>query len=1681
MKKTYFKKTMKILLCTCLVMMSCLSSSNSILATSTLSALTLPNIGLNSSKSLYDVRNSLFDITLESASNLTASLGEEIEITLGIQTPSLGEESEFEVLFLVDTSFNLRENSDHPGSQNLNEAIKWATYKFASNFKNQANIKIGFITYNSDAILNIQLSSVKENNFLDAIQSVMEHVPTNSSHSNLKKALELANTTFSTGSHIKKQIVLLSNEHQIVSNSMEDTINSLKSKDVELHTFGISQDSHQSFTSLQSFHNKYTDNNSSRFHEVPGGAIWNLEKSYFPTIVENIKYSPIYGANITSYEMIFLMDASSYMNRTEYKEAAMWSLVKLAKNYYDNPNVRIGFITYGDEAISVVDPIVANYSSFELPVVNHIRNYSFNSNTINIRDALKLANEKFSDDPSVYRQIVLVGHDSNLEFNVTDENYSSCGTSTPSDICIVQSLQNKQVDLFTYTMGTANNLSSSNGKATLREVHNKLCNSSERYYYELYSYNDNYYILEKKHFIELADLTKQLMGSDTTIGEIELDLNNNFILVNQNSNKISVQIAYGKKISISFKVKAIQIGQLNFGDSYLNVNGQRFKLTLPTIYIEDKVPDTPSNPVPPNIELNGNIRILEIQPGDSFKLQGQSNLLSTGIDTYIYQEQTIVIEHITMPEFIGKIEQLNGYYDVIVIGNNSSWDKKYSQINLLSNNNNDYNENDITERKADEIIKFIESGQLVYIDESILTDYNLKQSNLYKKFNSISADNFKKFSSWELGNQSSLSINKIISEYLDDTIKKSPKFSITKFPNSDSQESDTGQIINRFMEFELDIPEEAEGYSLNLYLDINGDGLYREDEIVKVIEQVTASSTYQFSYEMDPYFVGQIDWKIELTSRLNNKDEAIKSYSLGSTYFKNTSQTKLPIKVLQVYSYREYQDAQNDQQNRNNEASNLLLSSEKFQNIVNEQQDYEIIVTEVPASKFNVCAGRERCTYKNQEQEGIILNGTYDMLIFGFGDYPADISDTTALNEIKAYISSGQSVMFTHDNFGDKELLDWLKATTGFSSHIFSDDLRVFVGQSRFKRSNNEIIKNLYQSYNSLIGGYDNLEIPLLSIGDKIDAIQGLSTARSSLAHTNKVYKTNESLITTYPFKIGNIDVAQTHRQYFQLNLEDADVVPWLNLSQNGNSGYDSKNEYYTYSKGTITFSGTGHSNGYTDDELRLFVNTIVKAGRGANHAPTIESSLDFITGTGDAATGIKQIEVTPDQDFYFNTIVRDIDGDDVTVTITINDKVYFSQTVSQGTKIDTTIPDDSVIANQPIMIKLEAKDKNGAQAVTKNYQLNPVSTNQPTLSFTSPNLYYNVLAGDLIKVELEFEKLFDDNVEFEIVGATLNDTTSALKIVSEGTLQGGESEKILLTYEVVPLGTMENVTISGKLNYRISGADKSIDFSFIVNARSGSVTIKLIDENGNPYKYAATAKLSNEKTDWEPVVLDALGMSEYTWNNKEDKYLNSSNYQLELELPNGYEIKSIKEDNTIVSESFSLNYDNPTINRVYTIGLASDVDTTNNLIHGLDEGIRDGQLQVTEGTVKLIPGSHANILARICILHKQEPIYLNIDKNFIDSDALVEKIKVYKWENDSLVEISDVSVNYIEGDGNQAVYAINFSNTTISNVTDIVIKYPVQLNSSTNSYVNNVIYTIDGNRLQKEFRIDIADLPDLF
>ena len=162
------------------------------------------------------------------------------------------------------------------------------------------------------------------------------------------------------------------------------------------------------------------------------------------------------------------------------------------------------------------------------------------------------------------------------------------------------------------------------------------------------------------------------------------------------------------------------------------------------------------------------------------------------------------------------------------------------------------------------------------------------------------------------------------------------------------------------------------------------------------------------------------------------------------------------------------------------------------------------------------------------------------------------------------------------------------------------------------------------------------------------------------LLETSFVKIANNGQITTYPYNIPDeIEVLQTHVQNYALNLEyieDGDVNVWYNLTDssdedvinsglisnkanqttksgriyNANDVYsakdgDCRNNFYIYNKGNITYTGLGHGKSreseyyayMTDDEIKLFVNTMISAYRQPEGAPyAVVQNADATSGS---------------------------------------------------------------------------------------------------------------------------------------------------------------------------------------------------------------------------------------------------------------------------------------------------------------------------------------------------------------------------------------------------------------------------------------------------------------------------------
>lgn len=301
----------------------------------------------------------------------------------------------------------------------------------------------------------------------------------------------------------------------------------------------------------------------------------------------------------------------------------------------------------------------------------------------------------------------------------------------------------------------------------------------------------------------------------------------------------------------------------------------------------------------------------------------------------------------------------------------------------------------------------------------------------------------------------------------------------------------------------------------------------------------------------------------------------------------------------------------------------------------------------------------------------------FDMIVLGFADSVADISNTYgAFDNILAFAAEGKAVLASHDttsmyNFSGRsgvvmksdgitlqnkgsagiQNLDYM---TGLNSTQYlrdlcgmnrygiptlytmrneqAEDATETSGEDKYDRA---YIANTdqgsYYSYNlgtnggkrmgSVVNvGYTDFMLEFSKSNNK-GTYKGVPMYKTPSGFNlggscNTATKVNEGQITKFPFTLGDrINTSNTHGQYYQLNLNDPNLVVWYCLGgKKDKTGYmydvsrnDCRNLYYLFSYNNIFYTGVGHeTSSTTDDEKKLFINTMIAAFRAQVKEPDI-------------------------------------------------------------------------------------------------------------------------------------------------------------------------------------------------------------------------------------------------------------------------------------------------------------------------------------------------------------------------------------------------------------------------------------------------------------------------------------------
>ncbi|MFC5453088.1 DUF5057 domain-containing protein [Paenibacillus aestuarii] len=617
------------------------------------------------------------------------------------------------------------------------------------------------------------------------------------------------------------------------------------------------------------------------------------------------------------------------------------------------------------------------------------------------------------------------------------------------------------------------------------------------------------------------------------------------------------------------------------------------------------------------------VKILEIKDLDK-PASGDTDTITSDLSPILGSDNTFKVETVSMKKFVALRDELDGKYDAIYFGKSLFNPTPETGSGSPRNHNTRYEENDITTLKSDEIRdKYISKGLPVIVYDDSTGHRGALQQGYLNSNNNYVASHKKLYDLFAPYNATPKPNDNVIFVSSSDISSKSNFITKT---NITSRASARPQItLNSGPKDYTVAANQSFSYTAGDTLTYNFD----LSSVSNISQRNLVANLYLGVDSVLGFNANQLVATAPVTSLNGNTISFTlpKGYS-GLYYWRlevvdQTSTGKLKDAVSGVFRFKDQKPVINVLQvlpDNTSNASSLLNSTNLTQSYL-DQEDYTIKISVMNFSTFNA-------------SEYAKLNSRYDMLIFGFNDEynkTANITQTPA-DAVKDFIRTGQGVMFTHD-------------TVYEGNQTWITNFQIATGQT---------------------GTKTNL---------------GLSAPYSSTS-TKKV---NEGLLTQYPFYISGTTpaVATTHDQYYKLDLEDKSLIPWYNIDGSPRDKDDSWNHYYTYSKGNVTYSGTGHNfvgsklnSNFPDWEQKLFVNTMFRAFIGSNHKPT----LDILAPVPFSATDKNYISSNSDISVSFKP--NDLDLNDKKVTSSIT----FKYTDASGRVITNTVmPDTETVKGETV------------------------------------------------------------------------------------------------------------------------------------------------------------------------------------------------------------------------------------------------------------------------------------------------------------------------------------------------------------------------------------------------------------
>ncbi|MDY6104218.1 MAG: DUF5057 domain-containing protein, partial [Acetatifactor sp.] len=519
--------------------------------------------------------------------------------------------------------------------------------------------------------------------------------------------------------------------------------------------------------------------------------------------------------------------------------------------------------------------------------------------------------------------------------------------------------------------------------------------------------------------------------------------------------------------------------------------------------------------------------------------------------------------------------------------------------------------------------------------------------------------------------------------------------------------NDNAGYLSGSLPFKFTVPNG--NFRYKIYIDKNRDGKFLDADNELVVDRAASPGQNYFSYALSSSMMGFIQWKIIVYDTTRPGVEKVET-GCSAARMKAGAEKKV-IKVLQImpddttYSKINLQtDTKFIKYTENLKEFRVIIHSIKaseFFRLMDVIQssvgrftfdigrgvvEGEGIPNPNPETKFVTALENAKPKIKigGVEQESPYGLLQYNMLIIGFGDMygKQDIGDKNGAAEFLYYFGSrdDRSILYTHDTTSMFSTINADGTGKGYGTTA-NTLLRDQMGMNRFAmiskyldtlrsglmnemityqstRTYDTISANEYHGMSlfcihKLGAGESTYKMPYKNMTKVDNTHGGFGTTNYT---TKKAAMLNAGQITTYPYYISpEFSIEETHPQYFQLNVEDPNMTVWYCLADSGSSygvgasPMDAVNNYYIYSKGNIFYSGVGHSSINGDEEVKLFVNTMIAAYRQDTSAPYAEVVNDDVIQNDEHVYTLQVL-----RENNSDTLLEDLSGSTETV------RVYF-------------------------------------------------------------------------------------------------------------------------------------------------------------------------------------------------------------------------------------------------------------------------------------------------------------------------------------------------------------------------------------------------------------------------------------